>query len=132
MSPESFLNFFLNLYIPPWDRLRKGFKFMLLRSLAITFVSQKIQSVHFYLYPKAKLFPRFLSLPPSPPTQKGNFHSSQTAFSGDLFFPQQKGGVGGGGGDWALGEDEDHGVEKVIKINPVRVLVTSSDKSHHL
>ena len=128
MPPESFLNFFLNLYIPPW--LRKGFKFMMLRSLAITFVSQKIQSVHFYLYPKAKLSPRLLSLPPPPPTQKGNFHSSRTTFSGDLFFPEQKGG--GGGGGWALGEDEDHGVEKVIKINLVRVLVTSSDKSHHL
>ena len=128
MSPESFLNFFLNLYIPPW--LRKGFKFMMLRSLAITFVSQKIQSVHFYLYPKAKLSPRLLSLPP-PPTQKGNFHSSRTTFSGDLFLPEQNGGAGGGGG-WALGEDEDHGVEKVIKINLVRVLVTSSDKSHHL
>ena len=29
ISPESFLNFFLNLYIPPW--LRKSFKFIVLR-----------------------------------------------------------------------------------------------------
>ena len=28
ISPESFLNFFLNLYIPPW--LRKSFKFIVL------------------------------------------------------------------------------------------------------
>ena len=40
ISPDYFLNFFLNLYIPPW--LWKSFKFMLLlRSLANTFESQK-------------------------------------------------------------------------------------------
>ena len=33
ISPESFLNFFLNLYIPPW--LRKSFKFIVLRLLQI-------------------------------------------------------------------------------------------------
>ena len=129
MSPESFLNFFLNLYIPPW--LRKGFKFMMLRSLAITFVSQKIQSVHFYLYPKAKLSPRLLSLPP-PPRRREISIPPEQHFLEIYFFPSRKGGGGGGGGGWALGEDEDHGVEKVIKINLVRVLVTSSDKSHHL
>ena len=127
MSPESFLNFFLNLYIPPW--LRKGFKFMMLRSLAITFVSQKIQSVHFYLYPKAKLSPRLLSLPP--PHAEGKFpFLPNNIFWRSIFSRAERGG--GGGGGWVLGEDEDHGVEKVIKINLVRVLVTSSDKSHHL
>ena len=60
--PESFLNFFLDLFIPPW--LRKSFKFMVLRLLANTFVSQKIESVQFYSCPQAKLSPRFLSLPP--------------------------------------------------------------------
>ena len=53
ISPESFLDFFLNLYILPW--LQKTFKFMELRLLANTFLSQKIKSVHFYSYPQAKL-----------------------------------------------------------------------------
>ena len=52
-------NFFINLYIPPW--LWKSFKFMLLRLLANTFVSQKIESVYFYSCPKAKLALRFSS-----------------------------------------------------------------------
>ena len=50
MSPESFLNIFLDLYIPPW--LWKSFKFIVLRLLTNTFLSQKIESVHFYLRPK--------------------------------------------------------------------------------
>ena len=47
------------------------------------------KSVHFYSCPHVKLFPRFLSLPHR---QKEITHSSRTAFSEDLFFPQQKGG----------------------------------------
>ena len=101
ISPE-FLNFSLNLYIPPW--LRKNFKLMVLRLLANTFVSQKSESVHFYPCLQVQLSRRFLSLPPR---QKEITHSSRTAFSEDLFFPQQKGG-------------EDYGVEKVIKIKPTR------------
>ena len=46
ISPESFLNFFLNLYIPPW--LHKSFKFTVLRLLKNTIVSQKNEPVHFY------------------------------------------------------------------------------------
>ena len=91
MSPESLLNFFLNLYIPPW--LRKGFKFMMLRSLAITFVSQKIQSVHFYLYPKAKLSPRLLSLPP--PHAEGKFpFLPNNIFWRSIFSRAERGGRG--------------------------------------
>ena len=101
ISPE-FLNFSLNLYIPPW--LRKNFKLMVLRLLANTFVSQKSESVHFYPCLQVQLSRRFLSLPPR---QKEITHSSRKAFSEDLFFPQQKGG-------------EDYGVEKVIKIKPTR------------
>ena len=75
ISPESFLNFFLNLYIPPW--LQKSFKFMVLRLLANIFVSQKIESVHFYSCPQEKLSLRFLSLcPPLPrttPQAEGNY-----------------------------------------------------------
>ena len=52
ISPESFLNFFLNLYIPRW--LRKSFKFILLRLLANTLESQKIESVHFFSCQQAK------------------------------------------------------------------------------
>ena len=55
-----------------------------------TFVSQKVESVHFYSCPQAK------SPPPQvfviTPRQKEITHSSRTAFSEDLFFPQQKGG----------------------------------------
>ena len=36
ISPESFLNFFLNLYIPPW--LRKSFKFIVLNGVSATFL----------------------------------------------------------------------------------------------
>ena len=61
ISPEYSLNYFSNLYIPSW--LWKNFKFMVLRLLKKTFVSQKIKSVHFYSYPKAKLSPGVLSSP---------------------------------------------------------------------
>ena len=62
ISPESFLKLFLNLHTPTW--LRKSFKFIVLRLLANTFVSQKIKSVHFYSCPQAKLFPRQIPMPP--------------------------------------------------------------------
>ena len=55
ISPEFFLNFFQNLEIPQW--LRKNFKFMVLPLLANKFVTQKIESVHFYSCPKEKLCP---------------------------------------------------------------------------
>ena len=116
VSPESFWNFFLNLYITPW--LWKSFKFKVLRILANTFVGQKIKSVYFYSCLQAKLFSRFLSLLPR---QNKITHSSRTAFSEDLFFSQQK------GGGW-----ENNGVEKNTKIKPTRILVASFDKSHHL
>ena len=50
ISPKPFLNFFLNLYVPPW--LWKGFKFIVLRLRANTFVNQKIESVHFHSCPQ--------------------------------------------------------------------------------
>ena len=61
ISPESFLNFFLNLYISPW--LRKSFKFSV-KITANTFVSQKIESVHFYSYPQANSTAGFYHYPP--------------------------------------------------------------------
>ena len=79
ISPESFLNSFLNLHIPPW--LRKNFKFVV-KITANTFVSQKIESVHFYSCSQSKLCRRFLSLSSR---QKGIVHSSQTVFFEDIF-----------------------------------------------
>ena len=60
-SPEYFLIFFSNLYIAKW--LQKSFKFMVSRLLENAFASQKIESVHFFLCPQAKISPRFLLLP---------------------------------------------------------------------
>ena len=79
ISPEYFLNFFLNLDIQPW--LRKSFKFSV-KITANTFVSQKIESVHFHSCPQAKLYRRFLSLSSR---QKGIAHSSRTVFFEDIF-----------------------------------------------
>ena len=45
ISPEHLLNFFSNLYIPPW--LQKSFKFMVIRLLENTIVGQKIESANF-------------------------------------------------------------------------------------
>ena len=46
LFPEGLLYLLLNLYIPPW--LGEIFKFMVFRSLENEFVSQKIESIHFY------------------------------------------------------------------------------------
>ena len=83
MFPKYFLNFFSNLYISQW--FRKSLKFMMLRLLANTLVSQKIDSVHFYLCPQAKTI---LII-----TRRQNeiIHFSQTVVYEDLFFHQQKG-----------------------------------------
>ena len=85
ISSESFLNFFLSLYIPSW--LRKSFEYMVLRLLANRFISQKIESLHFYSCSQAKLSSRFLLLPSQ---AQGNHQFLRKAFSEDLFFPQQK------------------------------------------
>ena len=106
ISPESFLNFFLNLYIPPW--LRKSFRFIV-KITTNTFVSQKIEYVHFHSCPQAKLYRRFL---PLSFRQKGIVHFSQTVFFEGIF-PEKKGGV-----------------EKIPKLT--KVSVTSLDKFHHL
>ena len=77
ISPESFLNFFLNLYIPPW--LRKSFKFIVLRLLQIHLRVKKLKLFIFTHAPPppAKLSPWFLSLSSR---QTGIAHSSRTAF----------------------------------------------------
>ena len=53
------LKSFSNLYIPLWSE--KSFKFMVLRLLENTFVSQKIESV--YSWSQAKLSSKFLPSP---------------------------------------------------------------------
>ena len=66
ISPDYFLNFFLNLYIPPW--LWKSFKFMLLlRSLANRFGVKK------------------------PPQAEGNYPFLPNSIFWKSYFSQQKG-----------------------------------------
>ena len=83
ISSES-LNFFQNLYIPPW--LWKSFKFIALRLLTNTSVRQKIESVHFYSWLQAKLSPRILSFSLR---QKEVAHSSKQRFL-NTFIVEQK------------------------------------------
>ena len=51
ISPESFLNFFLNLYIPPW--LQKSFKFMVLRLLANTLIHLWVKKLNLFIFTHA-------------------------------------------------------------------------------
>ena len=67
--------------------LQKSFKFMVLILLANTFVSQKIESLHIFSFPQAKISLRFLSLPTR---QNEIIFFSRTAFTEDLSFLQQK------------------------------------------
>ena len=99
--PEYFLKLFSNLYIPPW--LRKNFKFMVVRLLENTFLSQKTESVHFHSCPQVKLLPGCY-----------HHHSKQKEFT---HFPRER--------------REDYGAEKMTKIKLARVLVTSFDEFHH-
>ena len=72
---------------------------MVLKLLAKIFARQKIESVNFPSCYQAKLSPRLLSIPIR---QKKTTHSSQKAFSEDVFFPGQK-------------EEKDYGAENKIK-----------------
>ena len=62
ISPESSLNFFLNLYIPPW--LRKSFKFTVLRLLQIHLQVKKLNLFIFTHAPKQNFPPSFYHYPP--------------------------------------------------------------------
>ena len=120
ISPESFLNFFLNLYIPPW--LQKSFKFIVLRLLQIHLWVKKLNLLIFTHAPQAKLSSRFLSLSPR---QTGMALSSRAAFFEDIYFPEEKGGGGRGTGWVRIME-----LKKLPKLT--KVSVTSFDKFHHL
>ena len=88
ISPECFLRFFLKLYIPSW--LQKSFKFSVLRLLANTFVSKKIESVHFYSFLQAKLSSRFWSL--YTPQAEGNYpFPLNSVFWRSIFYPAERG-----------------------------------------
>ena len=99
ISPESFLNFFLNLCIPPW--LRKSFKFIVLRLLQIHLQVKKLNLFSFTHTPKQNSPPCFYHYPlgrrelPIPLEQ----HFLK------IFFPEQK------------ERGEDYGVEKITKIS---------------
>ena len=86
ISPESFLNFLLNLYIPPW--LQKIFKFIVLRLPQINLWVKKLNLFNFTHAPKKNSPPGFYHYPPGrkelpiPPEQ----HFLKT------FFPEQKEG----------------------------------------
>ena len=84
ISPESFLNFFLNLYIPLW--LQKSFKFMLLRLLANTFVGEKLNLFIFTQAPKQNSPPGFYHYPFLPNSNFWRF----------IFSPVERGGGMGG------------------------------------
>ena len=98
ISPESFLNFFLNLYIPPW--LWKSFKVIVLRLLQYICES-KNWICSFLIMTPSKTLPRFLSLSSR---QTEIAHSSRTTFFEDIFSWGERGG-------------EDYGVERITKIN---------------
>ena len=102
------LSFFSKPYL---TIIGKILKFILFRLLENAFVSQKIESIHFYSWPPpplpAKLSTRFLSYYNSP---RQNFLKIVR---------------GKGGGNYER-------CEEVTKIKLLRVLVTSFDKSHHL
>ena len=112
ISPESFLNFFLNPYIPVW--LRKSFKFILLRLLQIHLWVKQIESVHFYSCHQAKLSARFLSLSRR---ETGIAYFSRTAFLEYIFSWGERG----------------EGIMELKKIPKLtKVSVTSFDKFHYL
>ena len=62
ISPESFLNFLLNLYIPPW--LQKSFKFIVLRLLQIHLWVKKLNLFNFTHAAKQNSAPGFDHYPP--------------------------------------------------------------------
>ena len=62
ISPWTFLNFLLNLYISPW--LRKRFKFIVLRLLQIHLWVKKLNLFNFTHAPKQNSPPGFYHYPP--------------------------------------------------------------------
>ena len=86
ISPESFLNFFLNLCIPPW--LRKSFKFLVLRLLQLHLWVKKLNLFNFTHTPKQNSPPCFYHYP----------YADRNSIFWRYFFLSRKNGVGGLGG----------------------------------
>ena len=96
ISPEYFLNFLLNLYIPPW--LRKSFKLIVLR----LHLWVKILNLFNFTYaPKQNYPPGFYHYRPC--RRELPIHPEQHFLK--TIFPEQK------------EEEEDYVVEKITKIN---------------
>ena len=87
ISPESFLNFLLNLYIPPW--LPKSFKFIVLRLLQIHLWVKKLNLFNFTHAPKQNSPPGFYHYPPGRQELP-----TRTAFSEDIFSWAERGAGG--------------------------------------
>ena len=111
ISSESFLNFFLNLYIPPW--LRKSFKFIVLQLLQIHLWVKKLNLFNFTQAPKQNSPPGFYHYPPG---RRELPILPEQRFS-KIFFPEEKG-------------------ERIMELKELpkltKVSVTSFDKFHHL
>ena len=98
ISPESFLNFFLNLYIPPW--LWKSFKVIVLRLLQYICES-KNWICSFLIMPPSKTLSQVFIIILQP---DGNCPFLPNSVFWRYFFLRRKGG-------------EDYGVERITKIN---------------
>ena len=110
ISPKYFLNFFSNLYIPPW--LQKNFKLMVLRLLENTFESKNW--ICLLMTPNITLLQVFIITTPG---RKKLPISPRESVLKNTFLSR----VG-----------KDYRVENMTKIKLARVLVTSFDKFHHL
>ena len=87
ISPWTFLNFLLNLYISPW--LRKRFKFIVLRLLQIHLWVKKLNLFNFTHAPKQNSPPGFYHYPPGRQELP-----TRTAFSEDIFSWAERGAGG--------------------------------------
>ena len=111
ISPESFLNFFLKLYIPPW--LWKSFKFIVLRLLQIHLWVKKLNLFIFTHAPKQnspQVFIIILQADVNCPVLPNSIFWR--------YFPEEK------------GEERIMELKKIPKLT--KVSVTSFDKFHHL
>ena len=111
ISSESSLNFFLNLYIPPW--LRKRFKFIVLQLLQIHLWVKKLNLFNFTQTPKQNSPPGFYIIVQA----DGNCQFLANSVFWRYFFLRRKG-------------------ERIVKLKKIpkltKVSVTSFDKFHHL
>ena len=96
--PESFLDFFLNLYISPW--LQKRFKFIVLRLLQIHLWVKKLNLFIFTYASKQNSTPGFYHYLPG--TRELSIPREQRFLK--ILFPEEKG-------------KEDYAVQKNTKIN---------------